>query len=58
MAGQVDKQATRKNCSIRMNPKVFRKVRLEALHSKKTMGEWLEEIIEGHIERQNRVKLG
>jgi predicted HicB family RNase H-like nuclease len=58
MAAQVNKQSTRKNCSIRMNPKVFRKVRLEALHSKKTMGEWLEGIIEEHTERQNRVESG
>jgi len=54
----MNEKSLRKHCTIRTDPQVLRKVREEALHSKKTMGQWLEEIVEEHVERQNRVKSG
>jgi len=59
MTNQINKQDIRKHCTIRMDPEVLRKVRLEALRSRKTMGQWLEEIIEERIGReQSKVKSG
>ncbi len=37
-----------------IDPEALHKARVEALHSKKTMGEWLEEAIEEKIEREEK----
>ena len=44
----------RKPRNVLINPDALHRARIEALHLKKTLGEWLEEAIEEKIERDKR----
>jgi len=51
MATPMNEKPIRKPRNVKINPEVLHKARVEALRSKKTVGEWLEEAIEEKIER-------
>ncbi|GAH60940.1 unnamed protein product [marine sediment metagenome] len=44
----------RKPRHVLIDPEAFRKARIEALRSKKTLGEWLEEAIDEKIDREQK----
>lgn len=44
----------RKSRNVLIDPEALHKARVEALRSKKTIGEWLEEVIEEKIEREEK----
>jgi predicted HicB family RNase H-like nuclease len=49
------KESRRKpNVSIRIDPEVLHKAKIQAVIEKKTLGEWLEEAIRVKIERSDR----
>ena len=48
----MDKKPVRKSRNVYINPDTLHKARVEALRSKKTSGEWLEEAIEEKVARQ------
>ena len=41
------------NVSIRIDPEILHKAKIEAVKTKKTLGEWLEEAIEEKIGRSS-----
>ena len=47
-----ERKSLRKPRNILINPEALHKARVEALRSKKTVGEWLEEAIDEKIERE------
>ena len=47
-----NRKSVRKPRHVLIDPEALHKARVEALRSKKTMGEWLEEAIEEKIERE------
>lgn len=49
--GPKNEKPTRKSRNVKINPEVPHKARVEALRSKETLGEWLEQAIEEKIER-------
>jgi len=46
-----NKKSVRKPRNVLINPDALHEARVEALRSRKTLGEWLEEVIEEKIER-------
>ena len=48
----MNKKPVRKPRNILIDPEVLHKARVEALRSKKTLGEWLEDVIEEKIQRE------
>jgi len=50
----MDKKPVRKPRNVYINPDILYKAHVEALRSKKTLGEWLEEAIEGKIEGEEK----
>jgi len=44
----------RKPRNVKINPDTLHKARVEALRSRKTMGEWPEEAIDEKIEREQK----
>ena len=50
----MNEKPIRKPRNVKINPDILLKARVEALRSKKTMGEWLEEAIEEKIEREEK----
>ena len=50
----VTPKPVRKPRNVKINPDILLKARIEALRSKKTMGEWLEDAIEEKIEREEK----
>ena len=53
MVTSMDEKPVRKPRNIKINPDALHKARVEALRSKKTLGEWVEEAIDEKIERAN-----
>ncbi len=56
MVTLMSKKSARKPRNVLINPDVLHKARVEALRSKKTLGEWLEDIIEEKIAEEEREK--
>jgi len=50
----VDKNPARKPRNILIDPEALHRARVEALSSKKTIGQWLEEAIDERIEREQK----
>jgi len=48
----INKKIIRKPRHVLIDPEALHEARVEALRSKKTLGEWLEEPIDEKIERQ------
>jgi len=52
-----ERKSLRKPRNVKIDPEALHRARVEALRSKKKLGEWLEEAIEERIEReQTKVK--
>ena len=51
MATLKDERIVRKPRNVKIDPEALHRARVEALRSKKTVGEWLEEAIDEKIER-------
>ena len=47
-------ETIRKPRNVKINPDTIIKARIEALRTKKTLGEWLEQAIEEKIEREEK----
>ena len=54
MVTPMSEKPIRKPRNILINPEALHKARVEALRSKKTLGEWLEEVIDEKIEREEK----
>ena len=52
MVTQMNEKSARKPLNVLINPGTLRKARIEALRLEKTLGEWLEEVIDEKIERE------
>ncbi len=50
----MNEMPVRKPRNVLINPEALHKARVEALRSKKTVGEWLEEAIDEKIEREQK----
>ena len=50
----MNEKLLRKPSDVKINPEALHKARVEALRSRKTLGEWLEEVIEERIEREQK----
>ena len=48
----MNEKAIRKPRNIKIDPEAVHRARVEALRSKKSLGEWLEEAIDEKIERE------
>jgi predicted HicB family RNase H-like nuclease len=47
----MNEKPVRKPRNVKIDPEALHRARVEALRSKKTLGEWLEEVIDEKIER-------
>ena len=54
MASLMNEKPIRKLRNVKINSDTLHKARVEALRSKKTLGEWLEETIDEKIEREQK----
>ena len=54
MVTPMKEKSVRKPRNILINPEALHKARVEALRSKKSLGEWLEEAIDEKIEREQK----
>ena len=54
MVTVMNEKIVRKPRNVLINPDALHKARVEALREKKTLGEWLEEVIEEKIEREQK----
>ena len=54
MVTLMNEKPVRRPRNVKVNPDTLYKARVEALRSRKTLGEWLEEAIDGKIERQEK----
>ena len=54
MVTPMNEKPVRKPRSIKIDPEALHRARVEALRSKKTVGEWLEEAIDEKIEREEK----
>jgi len=54
MVASMNEKIIRKPRNVKINPDTLLKARIEALRSKKKLGEWLEEAIEERIEREEK----
>ena len=50
----MNEKPVRKPRNVKIDPEAFHRARVEALRSKKTLGEWLEEAIDEKIEREQK----
>ena len=50
----MNEKPVRKPRNVLINPDALHKARVEALRERKTLGEWLEEVIEEKIKREER----
>ena len=50
----MNEKPVRKPRNVLINPEALHRARVEALRSKKTLGEWLEEVIDEKIERERK----
>jgi len=54
MIATMNEKPIRKPRNVKINPETLHRARVEALRSKKTLGEWLEEAIEEKIDREEK----
>ena len=54
MVTPTNEKPVRKPRNVLINPETLHKARVEALHAKKVLGEWLEELIEEKVARKER----
>jgi len=54
MVTSTNQKPARKPRHVLIDPEALHKARIEALRSKKTIGQWLEEAIEEKIEREQK----
>ena len=54
MVTSKNRKSVRKPRHVLIDPEALHKARVEALRSKKTLGEWLEEVIEEKTERKQK----
>ena len=54
MVTSMNKKSVRKPRNILINPDALHKARVEALRERKTVGQWLEELVEEKIEREQK----
>ena len=54
MVTPMNEKIVRKPRNVLINPDALHKARVEALRERKTLGEWLEEVIEEKIAREKR----
>ena len=50
----MNEKPVRKPRNIKIDPEALHKARVEALRSRKTLGEWLEKAIDEKIEREEK----
>jgi len=50
----MNEKPVRRPRNVKINPETLHRARVEALRSKKTLGEWLEQAIEEKIEREEK----
>ena len=50
----MNEKSVRKPRNVLINPEALHKARVEALHGKRSLGEWLEELIEEKVAREER----
>ena len=54
MATLMNEKVLRKPRNVKINPDVLHEARVEALRSRKTLGEWLEEAIQEKVAREEK----
>ena len=54
MVSLMNGKIIRKSRNVKINPEALHKDRVEALRSKKPLGEWLQEAIDEKIEREEK----
>ena len=54
MVSLMNEKIVRKPRNVLIDPEALHRARVEALRSKKTVGEWLEEAIEEKIQREEK----
>jgi len=54
MVNPKNRKSVRKPRNVLIDPEAFHKARVEALRSRKTIGEWLEEAIEEKTDREQK----
>ena len=54
MATSINEKLARKPRNVLINPDILHKARVEALRERKTIGEWLEQLIEKKIAREGK----
>ena len=54
MVASMNEKIVRKPRNVKINPDILLKARVEALRSKRTLGEWLEEAIEEKVAREEK----
>ena len=54
MITPINEKPVRKPRNVKIDPEALHRARVEALRSKKTVGEWLEEAIDEKIEREQK----
>ena len=54
MVTMTNEKSARKPRNVWINPDALHKARVEALRAKKPLGQWLEELIDEKIEREQR----
>jgi len=54
MVAAMNEKPVRKPRNVKIDPEALHKARVEALRSRKTLGEWLEEAIDEKIEREEK----
>ena len=54
MVTPMNEKPVRKPRNVKIDPETLHRARVEALRSKKTVGEWLEEAIDEKIEREQK----
>ena len=57
MVTLMNEKSVRKPRNVWINPDALRKARIEALRAKKSLGQWLEEIIEEKAAREEREEI-
>jgi len=56
MIAVMNRKSARKPRNVLINPDILHKARVEALRERKTIGEWLEQLIDEKIAREEREK--
>jgi len=54
MVTAMNEKPVRKPRNVKIDPEALHRARVEALRERKTIGQWLEELIEEKIEREEK----